>query len=307
MPRIAVLGASSFSGKAFCEHAVSEGHEVLELSRPVHDVNKELLAITALVEKWKADHFVNFAALNVVAESWLLYEHYFRTNIIGLAKLHDWLRRWGKLRRYVQVSTPEVYGTTEFAIKETTAYKPSTPYAISRAAQDMYLAALHSTYGFPVCFTRTVNVYGRGQQPYRIIPKTVLSILRGWKLKLHGGGVSTRSFIHINDVADATLKVMLNGRPGDIYHAATPRQTAIKDLVAMVCGVMGRNFDDVVEVDDERPGKDMAYQLDDSKIRAELGWSDVVQLETGLSDAVKWFADRAADYAESTLEYQHKA
>lgn len=300
MTRFAVLGANSFSGRAFVEHARVEGDEVLCLQRPDHDVDTDhgLDLILHEVRRAQVTHFVNFAALNVVEDSWERFAEYFRTNLIGISQLAYGLRLWGGLEKFVQVSTPEVYGSTGVEIDESAPYAPSTPYAVSRAAIDMQLRAMFQAYGFPVCFTRTVNVYGPGQQPYRIIPKTVLSILRGEKLKLHGGGVSTRSFIHICDAARAYRLVALWGQAGEVYHVSTRRQTEIRELVRMVCALMGAKFDEVVEMDAERLGKDLAYRLDGSKIRAELDWSDTVDLEAGLAETVRWFVDNRDRYIE---------
>ena len=307
MKRIAVLGANSFSGAAFVAHAAAEGHEVMTLRRPFHDLNTGLDAIVGAAMDFQPDCFVNFAALNMVGESWEHFADYYRTNVIGVARLADGLRRIGCLAKFVQVSTPEVYGSTDWYLTEGAAFNPSTPYAVSRAAADMHLRALHAAHGFPVCFTRTVNVYGPGQQPYRIIPKTVLKVLRGEKLKLHGGGRSTRSFIHIRDVAEATRRVALDGGPGQVYHIATARQVAIRALVAMICERMGVRLEDATEPAPERLGKDMAYLLDDAKIRTELGWRDQISLEEGLDETVEWFRARAPSLEGAALEYEHHA
>ena len=305
MKRIAVLGANSFSGAAFVAHAAAEGHEVMTLRRPFHDLNTGLDAIVGAAMDFQPDCFVNFAALNMVGESWEHFADYYRTNVIGVACLADGLRRIGCLRRFVQVSTPEVYGSTDGYLSEGAPFNPSTPYAVSRAAADMHLRAQHAAHGFPVCFTRTVNVYGPGQQPYRIIPKTVLKVLRGEKLKLHGGGASTRSFIHIRDVARAILLVAVAGEAGADYHVATPGTIAIRDLVGKVCGILGVRVDEVAELDAERTGKDMAYLLADARIRA-LGWQEATDLDDGLAQTVAWFKERASHYEGDSLEYRHR-
>ena len=111
-------------------------------------------------------------------------------------------------------STPEVYGSTgRNWINEGLVYKPSTPYATSRAACDMHLMNYYEAYNFPVVFTRAANVYGEGQQLYRIIPRTILSCLCNKKMELHGGGESERSFIHINDVVNATMQIAEEAQP----------------------------------------------------------------------------------------------
>ena len=302
---IAVLGANSFSGASFVAHAARAGHEVMPLQRPHHDLNTRLEAIVEAVRENQPDVFVNFAALNMVAESWAHFQDYYQTNVIGIARLADCLRNLG-LKRFVQVSTPEVYGNTageERPLAEGAPFAPSTPYAVSRAAADMHLRALHRLHGFPVCFTRSVNVYGPGQQPYRLIPKTVLSILRGEKLPLDGGGRSCRAFIHARDMAAAILAVAERGRPGEDYHIATGYEIAIREVVKRVCELMGARFQDAVHEVSERPGKDRAYRLDDRKIRNELGWQESVPFQAGLTETVAWFRARAD---HRSLAYEHR-
>lgn len=285
--KVLVLGGSSFSGRAFIEHCLSKGDEIADLSRPKHDINFWLPAAAKRYVKAGYHYVANFIALNIVAESWDRAVDYYQTNVVGLSRLVEELADSG-LACFLQVSTPEVYGTTGTFLKEGARFNPSTPYAVSRAAGDMHLAVMHRIKGFPVVFTRTVNVYGPGQQLYRIIPKTALCALKGEKLPLEGGGVSTRSFIHIRDAVAGYRRVLEAGRTGETYHLATPRQTAICDLVAMVCDRAGVTFSQVAEAAPERPGKDLAYQLDDGKVRAELGWSDTMGLEAGIEEVVGW-------------------
>ena len=143
----------------------------------------------------------------MVGQSWERPEDWFRTNAVSTVILHNRLRQeCDFLTRYVHITTPEVYGSTNGWIKEDTPYNPSTPYAVSRAAGDMSLKTFVDAYGFPAVSTRAANVYGPGQQLYRIIPRTILFIRLQKKLQLHGGGFFERSFIHINDVSDATRK-----------------------------------------------------------------------------------------------------
>ena len=116
---------------------------------------------------------------------------------------------------------------------------PSTPYAVSRAACDMHLKSFYEAYNFPVIFTRAANVYGPGQQLYRIIPRTILSALSGKEMYLHGAGVSIRSFIHINDVVKATLKLAVDGEPGTTWHLSTRESISIRSLVEKICDLCG--------------------------------------------------------------------
>jgi dTDP-glucose 4,6-dehydratase len=206
------------------------------------------------------------------------------TNVVSTVRLHERLRQFDFLERYVHVTTPEVYGSTEGWVTESQPFNPSTPYAVSRAAADLSLRTYFAQYGFPVVYTRAANVYGPGQQLYRIIPRTIVAAMGGQKLRLDGGGKSTRVFIHMRDVSDATLKVALSGQIGECYHISSADLISIRGLVELIVDRLGKDFDACVEVGPERPGKDAAYMLDSSKLRTQLGWTDKVPLGEGIDD-----------------------
>jgi dTDP-glucose 4,6-dehydratase len=296
--KILVLGASSFSGGWFVDVAKAAGHSVRLLSRPAFDLCDfgESAELVGKLVDVGYDAVVNYAALNVVPDSWTRAPDYYRTNVVGIAYLSGILVK-RRLRRFVQVSTPEVYGSTGTFLKEGAPFDPSTPYAVSRAAADTHLRLMHREWGLPVCFTRTVNVYGERQQAYRIIPKAARCALSGTKLPLEGGGVSTRSFLHAEDAARATLRVLEDGRPGEDYHIAHPGQVRIRHLVNTICERLGRAPENVIEDVPERVGKDMNYQLDDSKIRSELGWRESISLDAGLDRTLAWIVASEAKAA----------
>jgi dTDP-glucose 4,6-dehydratase len=191
-------------------------------------------------------------------------------------------------------------------VTEDAPMRPTTPYAVSKAACDMSLQTYFLQYGFPVSFTRAANVYGPGQQLYRIIPRAVMTILKRGRLPLHGGGHALRSFIYVEDAMDATLSVMTRGRPGRIYHIATDRMISIAGLVRLICNKMGVDFDAHVEHAEERAGKDMAYSLDSSRIRAELDWCDAVDLETGIDRTIEWARQNFELLSRLPMNYEHK-
>ena len=154
--------------------------------------------------------------------------------------------------------------------------------------------------------TRAANVYGPGQQLYRIIPRTILFILLGRKLQLHGGGVSTRSFIHMADVSDATWKIMQNGNNGDTYHISTSEVVSIRELVERICAKLNVPFEDHVEMVGERMGKDSAYHLDSNKLRTKLGWTDRMSLDQGLDECIAWVRNNFEALRASNYDYTHK-
>ncbi|OGR62236.1 MAG: hypothetical protein A2X34_10745 [Elusimicrobia bacterium GWC2_51_8] len=242
----------------------------------------------------------------MVAQSWEHPEHWYQTNVTGNVKLHDKIRHFGFLKKYIHVSTPEVYGNCAGKVTESTPFNPSTPYAASRAACDLHLRTFFSHYKFPVVFTRAANVYGPGQQLYRIIPRTILFIKLGRKIQLHGGGRSLRSFIHVRDMASATLKIAQAAPAGETYHISTDSHISIRQLVGIICKMMNGNFEECVEIVAERPGKDPAYLLDDRKLRNELGWKDCIALEQGIRETINWISDNFTELKKQQFEYIHK-
>lgn len=326
--KIAVIGSNSFSGSSFVDFALEKGLDVIGMSRSAEphdvllpykwnkrkdafqfhalDINNDLDAIMALLNKEKPGYVVNFAAQSMVGQSWDFPEHWFQTNAVSTVMLHNALRRVDYLDRYVHVTTPEVYGSTGEFITEDTPFNPSTPYAVSRAAGDMSLKTFVDAYDFPAVSTRAANVYGPGQQLYRIIPRTIFFILTDKKLQLQGGGVSKRSFIHMRDVSDATLKIMENGKNGETYHISTNEIVTIRGLVEKICAMMGVKFEEHVEVSEDRLGKDQAYILNSDKIRKALGWSNKISLEQGLEETIKWVRDNKNALESVPQNYVHK-
>ncbi len=326
--KIVVMGSNSFSGAAFCAHAMKKGAEVIGISRSAEpdavflpyrwqsegrhfrfhqlDLNHDLDRIMTLIEEVRPQYVVNFAAQSMVAQSWAAPEQWFMTNIVSTVRWHDRLRRCEFLEKYAHISTPEVYGSCSGEVTESAAFNPSTPYAVSRAACDMSLRTFQAVYGFPVIFTRAANVYGPGQQLYRIIPRTVLFIKLGRKLHLDGGGHSVRSFIHIRDVAEATLSALERAPAGETYHLSTRRIMSIRELIELICRMMGVDFADQVEVSEERLGKDASYRLNSDKARRELAWQDQISLEEGIEEVIHWVENNFQTLRNGPLDYIHK-
>ena len=328
---IYVLGSNSFSGAHFIHCALEKGYTVTGVSRSPQanplflpylrpdgsappaftflqaDLNHDLDRLTACVEKDRPSFIVNFAAQGMVAESWQHPEQWLLTNTVSPVMFYERLRRYPWLVKFVQISTPEVYGSSTGLIKEHTHYLPSTPYAVFKAAADMNLSCYHKYHNFPVVFTRAANVFGPCQQLYRIIPRTILRFLTGDTIDLHGGGESVRSFIHISDVADATLRIMRDGPPGEIFHISTQRSISIRDLVFLIANIMGVDAQKSVRIVGERLGKDAAYLLDTAKLRQMLNWQDNYELEAGIRGVVAWTTQHLDTLVRLPQNYEHKA
>ena len=328
--RLVVLGSNSFTGSHVVANALQEGDSVLGISRSAEpdppflprawnpssacdfsflqaDLNSQMHAAVNAIRDFAPEVVLNFAAQSMVAQSWDSPEHWYQTNVVALAKLVKELEALPTLERYVHVTTPEVYGSTTDWVSENEIFAPSTPYAVSRAAGDWHLLAMHKARSFPVVFTRAANVFGPGQQVYRIVPKAALYARLGKELPLHGGGVSRRSFVHVDDVAAATLAIAQHGTLGSTYHISTDELVSIRDLVAEVFEIAGIGDPSrQVALVDERLGKDLGYFLDSSRLREELGWRPRVDLEAGIRSVVTWVDAHIDELVDVSSEYVHK-
>ena len=336
--KLLVIGSNSFSGSHFVAEALRAGQQVWGVSRSAEpdrvflpyrwpdpstgeplanpqnfafqavDLNTQLTALLELVDRVQPTIIVNFAAQGMVAESWLNPTHWYQTNVVSQVALHDALRQRTFLQKYVHVTTPEVYGSTDEGwIREHNQFAPSTPYAVSRAACDLHLHSFHKAYDFPVVFTRAANVYGPGQQLYRIIPRAMLSARTGKPMELHGGGYSERCFIHIRDAMQATLMLAVDAEPGSTWHLSTREPISIRALVERICERCGVPFSAVVVESGERLGKDQSYLLDSTSIREAFDWSDQLSLDEGLSDTLAWVDEHLDQLKTLPWTYQHKA
>ena len=329
MDRFLVIGSNSFSGAQFCKMLLKMDYHVFAVSRSpendtvfnpyrwsdntpknfqfqILDINSDLIDLKSILHRFQPHYIVNFAAQSMVAQSWDFPEHWINTNVIAITNIVSLLKDYDQLEKFIQITTPEVYGSTSVKIKEETMLQPSTPYAVSRAAGDMMLKIYHEQFGLPVNFTRAANVYGPGQQLYRIIPRTILACFTGQKLVLEGGGLSKRSFIHMDDVSSATLAIAQSEFIGETFHISTEEFVSIRALVEKIIDMIGVNFGDVVTLGSERLGKDQAYFLDSQKVRKSLGWKDKITLEQGLEETIEWVKDNLHALRTKEISYVHK-
>lgn len=326
--KLLVLGANSFAGAQLVKHAISSFQTVIGINRSAEhseiflpykqqtkkanyhfyqlDINLDFDAICQLLVKEQPEYIIDLAGQGMVAESWQTPEQWYQTNIVAKVKLHNFLKDQTWLKKYIRVSTPEVYGSQKSLSTESALYNPSTPYAVSHAAIDMSLKAFYHQYNFPVIFTRFSNFYGAGQQLYRIIPRTIIYGLTNKTLELHGGGVSVRAFIHGDDVADALLKTVEYGQIGEAYHFSNDEFVSIRELVELIYQKMALPFEQHVKVVGDRLGKDANYFMSDKKARAELHWQPKVSLNQGISGTIDWVKNNIDEINTLELNYCHK-
>ena len=241
-----------------------------------------------LFDAEKPEVVINFAAQGEGATSWKYSWRYFDTNATALARIVEELLKRDYLQRWIQIGTSELYGSVDHPAKETDPLLPSSPYAASKAAADMYLQSVAKVLGFPMNILRPSNAYGPGQQLHRIIPRAVLFGLQKRKLTLHGGGTAEKSYIHARDLGRAIHLTTEKAPLGTTYNVGPKSPIAIRALVMKVAQVLGMSFDELVEVAPPRLGEDSIYWLDSGLIEKDVGWQPEISLESGLEDMVAW-------------------
>lgn len=255
---------------------------------PLHLVT-QLQEVMARICLERPDMIVNFAAQGEGAASFdANAEMFYATNTLALVKFVEGLKHLSYLQRFIQIGTSELYGSVEKPSKETDPLRPSSPYAISKAAFDQHLDSMYRVRQFPMNIIRPSNAYCPGQQLHRIIPKAILCALGGKKLSLQGGGHAQKSYVHADDLSRAIVGVMERGRLGKTYNAGPLLPSKIRTIVGHCLSACDVEWNDVVEETPQRPGEDGCYWLDSTSIYTDLGWKPIVSLESGIQRMVEW-------------------
>ena len=315
-----VLGAGGCFAQSFIRRCATEGIEVFGIGRSVkstpfwnvpkdfrywvlHLVN-QLPEVMKIVELVRPEVIVNLAAQGEGAASFGdNAPDFFTTNTTALAKLCLSLR--GKVKRFVQIGSSEVYGSVREPATENTPLRPTSPYSISKAAFDQYLEIMWRTQQFPMNIIRPSNCYVEGQQLYRIIPKTIVSALKKEKLPLHGGGVAEKSYLHADDLSDAIIRILSKGKVGEVYNVGPDSPIAIRAVVSLICKIMGVPWDELVDEVGDRMGQDSRYHLNCDKVK-ELGWKHEIKLWQGLHGMVNW-VQTYPELLTMPTTYEHRA
>nr|WP_054757866.1 dTDP-glucose 4,6-dehydratase [Liquorilactobacillus satsumensis] len=250
--------------------------------------NREL--VTHLVEEYHLDTIVNFAAESHVDRSILHPEIFVETNVQGTLALLDVAKRCN-LKKYLQVSTDEVYGTlgAKGYFKETTPLAPNSPYSASKASADLLVRAYYETYGLNVNITRCSNNYGPPYQfPEKLIPLMTSNGMDGKKLPIYGDGKNIRDWLHVSDHCQAIDLVLHNGKKGEVYNVGGHNERTNNEIVHLIVNKLGLG-EDAIEYVQDRLGHDRRYAIDPTKIETELDWRPKYTFEVGIQETVEWY------------------
>jgi dTDP-glucose 4,6-dehydratase len=220
-------------------------------------------------------------------------ENFIHTNVVGTTTLLDAARRRG-VKRFVQVSTDEVYGSLpdRGRFTERCPLNPSSPYSASKAAADLLVLAAYKTYGQDVVVTRCSNNYGPYQHPEKLIPLMILHALSDRSLPVYGDGLNVRDWIHVEDHCAAVFDVLMEGRAGEVYNVGADTERKNLEVIRSILSHLGKG-EELIRFVPDRPGHDRRYAIDSSKLRSEIGWKPLYDFETGLQQTIDWYRRNA--------------
>jgi len=235
------------------------------------------------------DVVVNSAAETHVDRSIANPRPFLESNTIGTFTVLEAVRRSNSTAKLVHVSTDEIYGDIlESSFKESDRLKPSNPYAATKAAADMFVLAYHRTYGLEAAITRSTNNFGPYQHPEKLIPKTIIRACLNLPVPVYGQGKQVRDWIYVLDHCEALSQVIERGKPGEIYNISSGNEMSNLQVVQSVLQLLDKS-EDLIEFVEDRPGHDLRYSLDSSKIRSKLGWSPKHSFKEALEETTGWY------------------
>ena len=323
--KLLVTGGAGFIGSAVVRLAVARGHEVVNLdaltyaaclenvasvsASPLYSFEqadiRDLPALEAIFQKHQPDAVMHLAAESHVDRSIDGPQAFIETNVMGTYNMLQAARHYwegcGKPKafRFHHISTDEVFGslgaTGQFT--EETPYDPRSPYSASKASSDHLVRAWAETYGLPVVLTNCSNNYGPFHFPEKLIPVVILSALAGKPIPIYGKGENVRDWLYVEDHADALLLVLEKGAVGRSYNIGGENERSNLELVQTICTILdalkpaSEPYANLIEFVSDRPGHDLRYAIDPTRIREELGWRPSVTVEEGLEKTVRWYLE----------------
>ncbi len=308
LPEILVTGGAGFIGSEFIRQAVSRGEKAAVVDKLTYAGDlKRLEPVKGRYEFFRADicdrKFINaifnevrpravvhFAAETHVDRSIVDSFSFIRTNFEGTQALLEASRKF-KVRRFLHVSTDEVYGEIKRGrFSEASPLEPSSPYAASKAAGDLLVRAYARTYGFPAIVVRPCNNYGPWQYPEKLIPLAITRALSNRKVPVFLKGRQVREWLYVADCAEAIMMVLRKGRLGEVYNIGSGERRVNINVVKGILNLLDKP-EALIEFVKDRPGHDFRYALRSAKIKQELGWEAKTRFSQGLKATVEWYVE----------------
>lgn len=325
MTKLLITGGAGFIGSNFVKYMLNKypDYEIINLdsltycgnlenlydieSNPNYTFIKGDICDSELVEEITedVDYIINFAAESHVDRSIENPEIFIKSNILGTQVLLDAAKKTN-IKKYLQVSTDEVYGSLDDDgyFTENTPLSANSPYSASKAGADLMVRAYHNTFKLPVNITRCSNNYGPYQFPEKLIPLMISNALENKALPIYGDGKNIRDWLHVYDHCSAIDLVLHEGKIGEVYNIGGNNEKQNIEIVKLILKNLNKS-EDLIEFVKDRPGHDQRYAIDSSKIQKELGWKPKYTFETGIRETIEWYLNNQ-DWIKKvkTGEYQ---
>ncbi|MYE37952.1 MAG: dTDP-glucose 4,6-dehydratase [Candidatus Spechtbacteria bacterium SB0662_bin_43] len=257
-----------------------------------------------VIEKEHIDYIVNFAAETHVTRSLYGSDEFLRTNIIGTHSLLETVRKYPSIKRFVHISTDEVYGMLQlqedYSFFEDDPFKPNVPYSAAKAGGDLLARAWRHSYNVPVIVTHCTNNYGPFQHPEKLIPNSLFRVLNNKPITIHGNGQHVRDWLFVTDHCKAIDTILRNGEDGEVYNIAAQAEYSVLDVARKILRLLGKKSNFITFIDD-RPGNDLRYSLNTGKIQKSLKWKPEVSFEDGIQKTIQWYENNTK-WVETTQE-----
>ena len=314
MKKMLITGGAGFIGSNFIHYILSKynDYQVINLDKLTYAANLDNLKdiednknyrfihgdiadqefIFKLFENEKFDIVINFAAESHVDNSILNPQIFTITNILGTQVLLDACRKYN-IKRFHQVSTDEVYGElplddNSILFTEKTPLNPSSPYSASKASADMLVKSYYRTYSLPITISRCSNNYGPYQHLEKLIPLMISKAINNDNLPVYGNGLNVRDWLHVYDHCTAIDLIIHEGKIGEIYNIGGNNEKSNIDVVKIILKELGKS-EKLIKYLNDRPGHDLIYAIDSTKIKTTLNWKPVYSFEKGILDTIKWY------------------
>lgn len=316
--KILILGSHSFSGASLIEKLLKKNKfDIISLYNskksnfylPFKNNNKKIFLskkinllkdveiLFNIINKNKPSYIIDFASNCNVNLSWIKTEEINKINYLNKIDLIKKLSKENFVKKYIYISTPEVFGSNNFFIKENSnKYNPTSPYATSKLAFELFLKNYYKTFNFPVIFSRFSNFYGPNQSTNRLIPLIIINILNKSKFTLQGKGHYLRSYIYKDDFVSGIEKIIQKGKLGSTYHFSGNEFYTTKQVIKLACKTLNYSYNDLVIEGEERTSQDYCYKLDTTLTKKELNWKSKVTLKRGILKIYKYYKTNSFNF-----------
>ena len=322
--KILILGISSFAGYTFAKYLIKKNFNIVgtfnsnqkifsdirnfkNLKLYKINLEKNFNGLFIIAKKENPNYIIDFSSICMVNESWINPEKYFKINCLSKIKLINNIEKIRNVKKFVYISTPEVFGESKKNLSEDHAlFNPSTPYASTKLFTENLIRNYQFSKSKRFIIARFSNFYGPNQPLHRLIPKLIISIKKNKKFIIDGKGLSKRNFIYSDDFCSGINLILNRGATGKTYHFSSKNLYTVRKIVEKVCGSMNIDYKKFVKFGKDRIGKDSVYKLDCRQTKKELNWETKISIDKGIKKIIKHIEENYSYFIKEKTYFRFK-